>query len=407
MMNLHFARRCAPLAVAALLAACATKDKLEEPVKLTDFKSTAKVERLWSAGVGGGAPKLRLGLGLALDGQRVFAAGHKGDIVAYDVNSGKRLWRTDTKLSLTGGPGAGAGLVVAGAGHGDFIALDEASGAVKWRAHINSEILSAPAIGNDFVLLRSVDGRLTAYHVADGKLAWSAEEQVPRLSLRGAGQPAIAGDLAVSGFDNGKVMAVTLTKGDTLWETTVAPPTGRTELERLVDIDSAVKVIDNDVYSVTFQGKVARIDRETGQLQWSRDMSSYSGLASDDDALYISTSQGAVVKVARRTGVEIWRQEAMARRRLSPPAVVGSLVAVGDLKGFVHFLDVAKGELAARVKTGGERITAAPVVSGNTVVVIDDKGGITALRVAAPATSAAPAAPAAQGQPSADKPPTS
>jgi outer membrane protein assembly factor BamB len=88
-----------------------------------------------------------------------------------------------------------------------------------------------------------------------------------------------------------------------------------------------------------------------------------------------------VVKIGRRTGVELWKQEVLSRRRLSPPAVIGSLVAVADYQGYVHFLDAANGELAARIDAGGERVSSPPVVSGNLLIVIDDDGKLTALRV--------------------------
>jgi outer membrane protein assembly factor BamB len=372
------------LALLAALAACSSKKKdAERPAELTEFRHTAQVQRVWSAGVSG-APKLRIGLTLAHDGERVFAAGHNGTVAALDAKTGRRLWQSEHKLRITGGPGAGQGLVVVGASHGDIVALDATTGAKKWQTKINSEVLAQPAIDHDLVLIRTVDGRITALHVNDGKRMWSAEQQVPRLSLRGTSAPAFAGDAAVSGFDNGRVMALALNNGDTLWDVTVAPPSGRSELERLVDIDSAIRVVDKDVYAVTFQGKVARIDLDSGQLQWERDVSSYSGLATDEDGLYVSTAEGAVLKIGRRTGVELWKQEVLSHRRLSPPTVLGSLVAVADLDGFVHFLDASTGELAARIASGGGYVSADPIVVGDTLVVMNDSGKITALRVAAP-----------------------
>jgi outer membrane protein assembly factor BamB len=381
-----FARNALVLAGLALAAACnSSSKKPDAPAKLEDFKPTAQVQKVWSASVGGGEPKLRLGLGVALEGERVFAAGYNGNVAAYDLKSGRRLWEVDTKLPITGGPGAGSGLVVAGARFGDLVALDAATGKRKWQSRINSEILSAPLVTAQHVLLRTVDGRVSSFSAADGKLEWSAEQQVPRLSLRGAGVPAVTPDAVIAGFDNGRIMALQQRNGDTIWEVTVAPPSGRSELDRLVDIDSAVKVVGTDIYAVTFQGKVARIDLETGQVQWSRDMSSYSGLALDDDGIYVTSSQGSVVKIGRRTGVEMWKFDALRNRRLSPPGVVGGLVAAADLKGIVHFLDVATGTLAARVKTSGDRVTAAPVVSGDTIVFMDAKGTLSALRVTAAA----------------------
>ncbi len=370
----------ATLSTLAALAACEKNKNVDPPAELTDFKATAKVERVWSSGIGGGDPLLRLGLGISRDGDMVFAAGHDGNVGAFDIKTGKRIWKTNTKLPLSGGPGAGQGLVVAGADHGDIVALDAKTGAIRWKTRVNSEILAAPAVGVDLVVMRSVDGRVWALRVADGSVAWSAEQQVPRLTLRGTAQPVISGDLALTGFDNGRVMALALTNGATAWETTVAPASGRTELERLVDIDSAVKIVGDDVYAVTFQGKVARIARDTGQVWWSRDLSSYRGLDTDEEGLYVSTAEGAVVKIARRTGVEVWKQEALSRRRLSPPALVGPYVVVADLEGYLHFLDVNTGALAARVHATGERVRSAPIVDGDTVIIKDDKGNLSAWR---------------------------
>ena len=130
-------------------------------------------------------------------------------------------------------PGAGDGLVVAGASHGDIVALDAATGEQKWKTRINSEILSAPAIGKGVVLVRAVDGRVVALRATDGSEIWSAEQQVPRLSLRGTANPLIVGDMAMSGFDNGRVLALTLADGGPVWDVSVAPPSGRSEIDRL------------------------------------------------------------------------------------------------------------------------------------------------------------------------------
>jgi outer membrane protein assembly factor BamB len=372
------------LAALALVGGCSKKDKIDPPAELSKLKDTIKVERVWSANVGGKAPKLRLGLGVAVEGDRAFAAGHDGSVSAYALATGKQLWHTKTRAKLAGGPGAGQGIVVVGATYGEVIALDSASGAVKWRTRVNSEVLSAPAIATDRVLVRSGDGRLHGFNLADGKELWSAEQPVPRLSLRGTAIPVAAGELAISGFDNGRVMAVTLRDGTTAWEATIAPPTGRTELERLVDIDSAVRVVGDDVYVVTYQGRMARLARDTGQLWWSRDISSHRGLTVDDDGVYVSTSDGQIVKSSRSTGVEIWRQDVLKNRRLSAPAVLNGQVVVADFQGYVHFLDATTGALTARASTGSKSVSNPPAVAQDKVLFMNDVGHLTAFRIAAP-----------------------
>jgi outer membrane protein assembly factor BamB len=372
-------------AALVVLAACSTNKQknIEEPAELTKFTSSVKIQQVWSASTGGGEPKKRLGLSVATDGKSVYAAGHDGQVMALDAASGKKLWQTRTKVRLTGGPGVGEGLVVAGSGYGDIVALDAATGTQKWKAHVNSEVLAPPAIGGGVVVMRLVDGRIVAFKTSDGTEAWTAEPTtpMPKLSLRGTAKPVIFGDIALCGFDTGRVMALALRDGSTVWDVSVSPPSGKSEVDRLIDIDSTVKVVDSDVYAVTFQGKAAHINRETGQVVWTRDVSSYAGLATDEDGVYVSGSTGALVKIGRRTGVEVWNQDVLEHRRLSPPAVIGPSVAVADLEGYVHFFEGAEGQLVGRIHALGERVTAAPLVIGDLLVMMDDDGKIVALRV--------------------------
>jgi outer membrane protein assembly factor BamB len=392
-----------PVSLAALLiAAGCSKDKdVEVPAKLVDFPNTLPVKKLWSDGVGGGKKqiKLRLGLGPAIDNGLVFAANHKGEILAVALDTGHDVWVKKLKLPISAGPAAGFGMVVAGTSKGDVIALDGATGKELWRVRVNSEILSAPAISENVVVLRSVDGRLHGLDSRNGKTLWSVEQQVPRLSLRGTAIPIVAKDFAISGFDNGKVMAVSLTTGDTIWDTALASPRGRTELDRLVDIDSAVRVVGENVFAAGFQGRTAMLALDSGQLWWSHDMSSYRGLAVDADNLYVTQSDGVVVAMRQRDGAEIWRNEKLKRRGLSTPIVTASAVAIADYQGYVHWLDKNTGELVAREHITKQRVSNPPVGADDTIVVLTDGGTLTAYKATPRVAPAAPSAPAASPAP--------
>src|SRR5450631_900668 len=390
-----------PLSFAALLlAAGCSKDKdVEPPATLVNFPNTLPVKKLWSEGVGGGKKqiKLRLGLGPAIDNGLVFAASHKGEIVAVALDTGRNVWVKKLKVPISAGPAAGPGIVVAGSSKGAVIALDGATGRQLWRSQINSELLSSPAISEKVVVIRSVDGRLHGLDTHSGTELWSVEQQVPRLSLRGTAIPIVAKEVAISGFDNGKVMAVSLSTGDTIWDTALASPRGRTELDRLVDIDSAVRVVGDNVFAAGFQGRTAMLALDSGQLWWSHDMSSYRGLAVDADNLYVTQSEGVVMALRGRDGSELWRNEKLKRRGLSTPAVTSTAVAVADYQGYMHWLDKTTGELVARVRIAKERVTNSPVAIDDTIVVLTDGGKLAAFRAtpAVPQTAvAAPAAPA-------------
>jgi outer membrane protein assembly factor BamB len=391
-----------PLSFAAfLIAAGCSKDKdVEPPATLVNFPSTLPVKKLWSEGVGNKKQiKLRLGLGPAIDNGLVFAASHKGEMVAVNLDTGRNVWVKKLKMPISAGPAAGFGIVVAGSSKGAVVALDGATGRQLWRVQINSELLSSPAVSEKVVLIRSVDGRLHGLDTHTGKSLWSVEQQVPRLSLRATAIPVVAKDSAISGFDNGKVMAVSLTTGDTIWDTALASPHGRTELDRLVDIDSAVRVVGDNVFAAGFQGRTAMLALDSGQLWWSHDMSSYRGLAVDADNLYVTQSDGIVVAMRQRDGAEMWRNDKLKRRGLSTPIVTTDAIAIADFQGYIHWLDKGTGVLVARQRVAKQRVSNPPAGANDTIVVLTDGGTLAAYRATprvsrhpVPATPVAPGA---------------
>jgi outer membrane protein assembly factor BamB len=373
----------AGLGALLVLAACSKDKSVDEPAKLTPLPSPSlRVQKVWSASVKDKSTvRLRLGLGVAIVDNRVYAAGHSGDVVAFDLSNGRVIWHTRTRAPLSGGTAATAELVAVGSSDGQLFTFNASSGKPLWKVRLNGEVLAPPTISGRLMAVRTVDGKLHALDPADGHELWVQEQQVPRLSLRGTARPLIVGDVVLCGFDNGKVLAVNSNDGSVQWETTVTPPHGRTELERLADIDSEVSVSGHDIYAVGFQGRVAMLALDTGQIWWSHEESSYRGLTFDDDTLYLSDADGEVVALKAHSGVEVWRQKALLHRGLSALAIMDDSIVTADFQGYVHWLDKASGALAARVSSGSARVSTPPVVAGDMAVVMNDAGRITAFRV--------------------------
>jgi outer membrane protein assembly factor BamB len=372
-------RFCVVATLFALLAACDKDKDVEPPAELVDFKESVSIQKAWSISLGGGDAVMRDGLAPTAEGDRVYLAGRGGEVIAVQAATGKVLWRSKTKAELTGGPGAGEGVVAVGTADGEVIVLDGATGTRRWAAKVGGEVLSAPAMSATAVIVRTVAGRVVALALEDGKEIWREDQQIPRLTLRGISPPVIAGNAAICGFDNGRVLSLDVAKGEVFWEQLVSPARGRTELERLVDIDAAIKIRDAEVFVAGFQGRVAMLALDSGQIWWSREISSHRGLDVDDEVVVVSGAMGEVIALRRRTGVELWRQDGLRLRRLSAPALIGGRVAVADFEGYVHWLDAATGAFVARSKTGG-RTSNAPLVVGELVIFQDDEGRVTALR---------------------------
>lgn len=405
---MHAVQRLSLALLVLTLVACSKDKDIDVPAVLTPLPHPAlKVQRVWAAGVSDKAgARLRLGLGVAVDDAgHAYLASHKGLVMAVNLTTGHRLWRTRIRAPLSAGPTASDTLVTVGTSAGEVIALNAANGTLRWRVRLNGEILAGPAISPKVIAVRTVDGKIHGLAPVDGHELWSQEEQVPHLSLRGTSRPVIHGDLTICGFDNGKVMAVNMTDGSVQWEATVAPPHGKTDLERLDDIDSTVRVAGQDVYAVAFQGKVVMLSLDNGQVWWSHDASSYRSMGLDDQNLYLATADGEIVALRRETGAEVWRQKALLHRGLSAIATTDRSVIVGDYQGYVHWLDKTTGALQARVRAGKYRISAAPVIADNLVLVDNDLGRVTAYRVTALAPWVPPRRHAAAPKPQVAPPP--
>ncbi len=373
---------------AASLAGCGLfgggDDEELKPAELTKIEPKLKLKRVWSANLGGDAEFLRVALQPVGDGDRIYAASRDGNVAAFQPDSGRRLWRARLDLDLSSGPGVGEGLVVVASADGHVIALDAASGDERWRVAVAGEILARPVIKDEVVIVFSIDNRLRALSVFDGSERWVTEQSTPLLTMRGSATPVIVGTTVVAGFDNGRLVAVDLDTGDVEWEALISPPTGRSDLDRLADIDGAISVVGQDIYAAGYQGRVAAVASESGQILWAREISSYEGVAADWSNVYTVRDNGEIIALSRRTGAEAWRQAALLRREPTTPTPFQTTVVVGDFEGYLHFFSNVDGEPVARLKQGGMSITAAPVVVADRLYVQSDSGSIAAYEIEQP-----------------------
>jgi outer membrane protein assembly factor BamB len=136
------------------------------------------------------------------------------------------------------------------------------------------------------------------------------------------------------------------------------------------------------VYAVAYQGRIAAVDRMSGRVIWNRDISSLAGISVEDGRIFVSHAMGSVYSLDYTTGKTFWRQAALKNRRLSAPVAMGSLVAVGDVEGYVHFLSRDDGALASRVKTSNSPIMPMMAAINSTTVLAQTRdGGIYAIKI--------------------------
>lgn len=353
------------------------KDKTGEPAKLVDFTPTANVKRLWAATVGKGEERLGIGQHPAVIDGHVYAAAVDGGVSAYDLSTGTRLWHYESKARLSGGPGAGAGLVVVGGLEGEVVALGAADGQEKWTAKVNNEVLSAPAIGGGMVFVHSNDGRVTAFDAETGARRWFHSVEAPSLTVRGSSGITLGPGLLFVGGDNGTLTALNMNDGNVLWSTPVAEADGRSELERMADVDAAPVLEGATLFATSYKGRTVAIDGPSGQVMWTSDHGGARGAGVSNSAVVVTDKGGLVVGLDKNSGGSLWQQSGLANRNVSAPAVQGDYAVVGDLDGVLHWLRLNDGAFAARSKLG-DAVTGRPVVADGILVVQSRDGKLAA-----------------------------
>jgi outer membrane protein assembly factor BamB len=376
-------RTAAPLALTLALSGCSWfgGPEVDPPAELVDFEPAIAVSEVWSVNIGTGPDRQFLRLMPVRHEDMLYTADIKGRVRALAQDDGKERWRTDLGLEITGAVGYGDDLVLVASRKGDVVALDKDKGRELWRTQVTSEVLAPPAADAGVVVVQSIDGKLTGLASATGKRIWILDRSEPALSLRGTASPVILSDAVLTGFASGKIVAVNLRNGRLLWETPVAQPQGRSEIERLIDVDVPVLVSGSTLLAAAYQGKIVAVNIESGRLLWSRDLSTYSALAADTDNVYLSDVRGHVYALDLGNGSTVWKQEKLALRRLSAPAVTGDAVAVADFEGYVHWLARQDGRFLARERAARAAVLAAPVADGGTIYVSTQNGYLAALRL--------------------------
>lgn len=370
------------LAAAVFAAGCSSNSSKEpEPAELVKFDAEIQLDKVWSRSIGDGQGDTYNLLVPAVYGEQIYAADVDGLVVSMDRTTGKVNWKQDLDVSISGAVGAGYGLVLVGTLSGDVIALDVSTGEERWRSKVSSEVLSAPAINGDIVLVQTQDDRLIALEMDTGAQRWSYESAPAVLTLRGTGAPLLTNQLAIAGLSTGKVIALDTRRGLPVWEQRVAIPQGRSELERVVDIDGGLLLSGGTLYVGTYQGRAAALDVESGRVLWQRDASTYSGVALGYGSVYLSLADGTVESVDERSTTALWRNESLARRQLSAPAVFSSYVVVGDKEGYIHLLSQVDGRFVARERIDSNGVRARSVVDGDWLYVYGNGGKLVAMTI--------------------------
>lgn len=360
------------------------ENNITPPTELADYKEEIEIDWLWKEQVGDGADDQLVNLVLAISDDKILAADRNGLVQAREIKTGDLIWETETDYDISAGLGIGDKTAIFATSNAEVVALNIATGEQIWSSIVSSEVLACPVIADNKVIIRTTDGKLVALNEKDGTELWVFEKNVPVLSIRGIGTPLILGDNIIAGYANGKLLALRLRDGKHIWETSIVMSSGKSEVERLVDLDVDPIEVDRVIYISSYQGGTSAVLELDGDILWRReDISSYSGLSYDLQYLYVSDTKSAIWQLDQHNNTSLWKQDALTHRMLTAPAVYKDYVVIGDYDGYLHWLAKSDGRQLGRIQIAGSAIKEKPIIIGDTVFIYAKDGTLAALKARA------------------------
>jgi outer membrane protein assembly factor BamB len=366
-----------------LLGACASVDEARIPAELTPIRTTLDVRSEWNVAAGDGVDAWYLKLNPMLVGNYLYVIDAQGTVTSIQASDGELIWQRVLNVAVNAGLQRGDGALFLGTENGVVLALSQSDGHRLWREQLGAEVMALSNSNLGVMVARTADSQLYGLDARSGEILWQSSRSTPVLNLRGASQPVGESGRIIVGFDDGQLVALSPVRGNVLWTTTIANPVGISELERLVDMDGVIKVVDGIIYVAAYHGRVAAVTLSEGRILWARKLSSHMGLDIDAEHVYVTDEDSYIWAFDRVSGATLWKQDKLNNREITAPVVIDEYVVVGDFEGYTHWLSKYDGHFVARSQIGSTGILTAPLVVDKTAYVLDRGGQLAALRIAA------------------------
>jgi outer membrane protein assembly factor BamB len=358
------------------------------------------VDSMWTRQVGHGTEGQHLLHTPVVEGEILYAASYS-EIIAFERQSGKALWHSKLDRAINTGVVIAGELLLFG-GDAEVVAISKTNGQLVWQAAVSSEVLAAPVVAGGVVIVRTVDGNLTAHDISSGAQRWSYQFRVPVLTLRGDAPPAVQDEVLYVGTAAGHVIALDVRSGELRWDSTLAVAHGRSEIERLIDIDAPLLITQYGIVASAYQQGSMLLTPQSGQIIWKRDFSTISGAAFDGEQFYFGDPEGHLWSVSTTRGSSYWKQTMLEGKSLSQPTLQADMLLLGDDEGYVYWFSKSDGSkrFSKRVATQKEQfpikgatheynqsfnerrgILASPLVVDDWAYLIDQRGVLEAFRL--------------------------
>ncbi len=367
-------RTSAGLAIISVLAGCAGGADKPKPTELGPNAALINVRLAWNTRIG----PVSLPLDVKVNAASVTLASSDGTVVALDGASGQDLWRASAGSAIAAGAGTDGRYAAVVTRDNDLVVMEQ--GRPLWREPLGAAVFTSPLVAGARVFVSGADRSISAFDAQTGRRLWNYTRPGEQaLALRQAGVLLAVGDTLVGGM-SGRLIGLDPRTGAVRWDVAIANPRGTNDVERLVDLVGSVSREGDVVCARAFQAAVGCVNAARGNLLWSKPANGSEGVHGDASSVFGAEGDGRVTAWRRSDGERSWTSERLKYRGLSAPLSIGRSVAVGDAQGYVHFLSREDGSPMGRMPTDGSAIATAPVLVGNTLVVVTRNGGVFGFR---------------------------
>ncbi len=361
-------------AAGLLLSACSSGPDKPKPTELSPNAALIGVRLAWTSRIG----PVNFPLDIHVHNNSVSLAGGDGSVATLDGNTGADQWRAAVAGGIVGGVGSDGRLTAVVTRNNELLALER--GREVWREKLGALSFTAPLVAGERVFVMTADRAVSAFDGRSGRRLWNYTRagDIP-LSVHQSSVMLAVGDTLVVGI-SGRLVGLNPLTGSVRWEAPIATARGTNDVERLVDLVGRVSREGDVICARAFQTAIGCVNAARGNLLWVKPAVGAQGVAGDAEFVFGTEANGQVIAWRRSDGEKAWTSERLKYRGLTAPLAIGRSVAVGDATGLVHFLSRQDGSLMNRMSTDGSAIVAPPVVVGNTLVVVTEKGGVFGFR---------------------------
>ncbi len=397
------------LAMSVSLSGCSTIEGWFSDEEELEIRRLKPIEKQfeptvnWDADIGDGVDYYYSRLRPVYANETLYVAERHGNVKALNPDNGdekwqqnfavfrdegylssfSRMWSSGESARLAG-MAFGDGKLFIGSENGLVMALDADSGEVLWSATVPGEVLAAPALGEGILVVNTGAGSVFGLDAESGEQLWVQEGDTPPLTLRGISSPVYSSGGALVGTPTGKLQVNIITSGAVAWETVIGKPSGATELERIVDVDTTPLIYGGIAYTISYNGTLAAVELRSGRIIWNREYGAYRDLTLQGNSLFVVDNKSNIYALDRRNGIELWSQSSLKGRSVTAAEPIGDYVVVGDNWGFVHWIDADSGKIVSRLDVGGddedEAVYVAPLRVKDDIIVVTRDGEVVSIK---------------------------